>query len=118
MHKHAAATTLAIALNTTMLALAVSASLTPANAHTPGAPFCGNSQVALACKCQEMRDYAHAAAGTLLALGKKWQACESKWVNALEASRGIDGRIDRALASRIFVAHTRSPGQCACQPPL
>jgi hypothetical protein len=117
MHKHAAVTAQSIAL-TTMLALTVSASLTPANAHNPGAPFCGNSQAALTCKCQEMHDYAHAAAGTLLALGKKWQACESKWVNALEASRGIDGRIDRALASRIFVALTRSPGQCACQPPL
>jgi hypothetical protein len=100
-----------------MLALALSASLTPANAHNPGAPFCGNSRAALTCKCQEMHDYAHAAAGTLLALDKKWQACGSKWVNALEASRGTDGRIDRALASRIFVAHTRGPGQCACQPP-
>jgi hypothetical protein len=101
-----------------MLALALSASLTPANAHNPGAPFCGNSQAALTCKCQEMRDYAQAAAGTLLALDKKWQACGSKWVNALEASRGTGGRIDRALASRIFAAHTRGPGQCACQPPL
>jgi hypothetical protein len=116
MNKYAAVTALAIAL--TMLTLTVSAALTPANAHNPGAPFCGNSQAALTCKCQAMRDYAHAAAGTLLALKTKWQACGSKWVNALEASRGIDGRIDRALASRIFIAHTRGPGQCACQPPL
>jgi hypothetical protein len=82
-----------------MLALAVWASLTPANAHDI---FCGSPEAALKCECQARHAYAHAAAGTLLALAKKSQARESKWVNALEASRGIDGRIDQALAWRIF----------------
>jgi hypothetical protein len=98
MLKCAAATALAITL-ITMLALAVSASLTPANAR---GIFCASPQAALKCGCQAIRDYAHAAAGTLPALKKKEQACEAKWGNALEASRGIDGRIDGALAWRIF----------------
>jgi hypothetical protein len=47
MHKHAAVTALAIAL-TTMLALTVSAPLTPANANSGGRAYCDN----VVCLCQ------------------------------------------------------------------
>jgi hypothetical protein len=60
-HKYAALTALAIALNITMLALAATASLTPANANSPVAPSneadCdawahGWRKYAIGCHCQ------------------------------------------------------------------
>jgi hypothetical protein len=94
MHKYAAVTALAIALITT-LALAVSASLTPANA---GAIWCGGRYfhsggswpICLClgrCRVDAGHDNAIAAAGARPAIETKRQACEAKCVNASEAAR-------------------------------
>ena len=88
MHKYATATALPIALNITMLALAVSASLTPANARSI---VCGNYGAAgIYCHCSKqcvrdaIRD--HAPVSRMFD-DKKYQACEAKCVNAAEAAR-------------------------------
>jgi hypothetical protein len=92
MHKYAAVTALTITLNITMLALAVSASLTPANAYQK---LCGNEgpvgriecPCARQCEIDARRrgffDIYHANAGEV----KKYQACLSTCVNKADAAR-------------------------------
>jgi hypothetical protein len=78
-----------------MLALALSASLTPANAEviSCGARyfhFGGSWPTCLClkpCGIDARYDRAHAAAGARPAIEKKRQACEAKCVNASEAAR-------------------------------
>jgi hypothetical protein len=87
MHKYAAPTALAIAL-ITMLALAVLASLTAANAANG---FCSNGPVGrIYCPCfrQCQRDavHDHAPLSTIFD-DKKYRTCLSKCVNAAEATR-------------------------------
>jgi hypothetical protein len=98
MHKYAAATALAL---TTMLALAVSASLTPANARvwprsadqaTGWAHMFGVSPSLMLesyCFCRCYGDYVRRRINTETSTsnGTKLQACQSKCVNTFEASR-------------------------------
>jgi hypothetical protein len=88
MHKCAAPAALAIALSITMLTLAVSASLTPANA---GGGFCGNyGTQGIYCHCDRQcwadAFRRHAPLMTVFD-DKKLQACLSTCVNAAEAAR-------------------------------
>jgi hypothetical protein len=86
MHKYAALTALAIAL-ITMLALNVSASLTPANAR--GVCRCAQEMPRPAsCQCGCAWDAIRRHAPLLTMFDdKKYQACLSNWVNWFEATR-------------------------------
>jgi hypothetical protein len=100
MQKHAALTALAIAL-ITMLTLAVSASVTPANAGvcprsadqaTAWAHMFGVSPSLMLesyCFCRCYGDYVRRRINTETSTsnGTKLQACQSKCVNTFEASR-------------------------------
>jgi hypothetical protein len=95
MHKYAALTALAIVLSITMLVLAISASLTPANARCPLTPPVPASSLGMEsyciCRCWGDAWRRHASTETPTTLwtmsdDKKLQACLSKCVNAFEAS--------------------------------
>jgi hypothetical protein len=90
MRKYAAATATGIAL-ITMLALTVSASLTPANAgggRCPPYRFDDEPPRPVICDLDAIR---RGAPLMRLFDDKKHQECESKWVNWVEASRATRG---------------------------